>query len=153
QDGGTALKPAPPANFNSSPAPIEPPTSSPTATVQQTEKLGTNERRTIEFTREDLGEALRALARKAKINLIIGDEVTGIVTVRLEKKTPLEAIRIIAQGRDLDFQQKSGDYYLKPRFPAPVKIPPAQESSASEPAKQSNSGIKGDSPAKPPIWT
>ena len=66
-----------------------------------------------EFQGDDINQVFRLLARQAKISLIISDKVVGTVTVRLENKTPLEAIDIIANSKNLIFEEQKGVYYIK----------------------------------------
>ena len=80
-----------------------------------------------EFQGDDINQVFRLLARQAKISLIISDKVAGTVTVRLENKTPLEAIEIIANSKNLILEEQKDVYYIK-----------TQEEKAKEPAISAN---------------
>ena len=60
---------------------------------------------TIDFVDYDLQGALRRLAAKAGVNLILGEEVTGKVTVHLEDVPYAEAMRLIAESKGYAFIQ------------------------------------------------
>jgi|GEM_PF-3802252 len=74
----------------------------------------------IEFQGDDLAMALRTLARKAQMNLVIAADVQDVITLRLEDKTPKEAIEIIANMSDLLIDFKNDVYYIENRVPKPV---------------------------------
>ena len=59
----------------------------------------------IDFVDYDLQGALRRLAAKAGVNLILGEEVTGKVTVHLENVPYAEAMRLIAESKGYAFIQ------------------------------------------------
>ncbi len=79
----------------------------------------------VEFQGDDISVAVRSLARRAKLNIVVGDQVRGTVTARIENKTPREAIEIIAQSKDLILDEKDGILYLRPRNPRPPNEPEA----------------------------
>ena len=58
-----------------------------------------------EFQGDDVGQVLRLLARQAKVNMVVSDQVTGTVTMRLEDVTALQAINIIAKAKGLSLDQ------------------------------------------------
>ncbi len=98
------------------PAPIEPPTLGTPGTQSTDPSLSAAGSRAREFEGTELGTVLRLLARQAKINLIISDKVLATpstVTIRLEDKTALDTIKIIAQQKGLLFTQVEGDYFVK----------------------------------------
>ncbi|MEA3188455.1 MAG: type pilus assembly protein PilQ [Chthoniobacter sp.] len=71
-----------------------------------------------EFQGDDVSQVLRLLARQAKINLVVSDKVDATqpplkVTMRLEDKTPIEAIHIIATSKGLIMDQSEGVYFIK----------------------------------------
>ncbi len=53
----------------------------------------------IEYIEADIQNVLRTLAAKAGVNLIVGDEVTGKVTVHLEGVPYEEALRLIVDSK------------------------------------------------------
>jgi type IV pilus assembly protein PilQ len=61
---------------------------------------------------------LRLLARQCKISLVVSDRISDAqppmkVTMRLEDKTPMEAIKIIVFAKGLVLLQKDGVYYVQ----------------------------------------
>ncbi len=66
-----------------------------------------------EFQGDDVGQVLRLLARQAKINMVVSDQVTGTVTMRLEDVTALQAIAIIVKAKGLFMDQIDHVYYIK----------------------------------------
>ncbi len=66
-----------------------------------------------EFQGDDINQVFRILARQAKISLVISPKVAGVVTMRLENKTPLETIEIIANSNNLIFEEQKDVYYIK----------------------------------------
>ena len=71
-------------------------------------------RRAHDFEGEDLNLVLRGLARQAKINMVVSPQVTGLVSMRLENVTPLEAIQTIVKANQLILDQDAtGTYYVK----------------------------------------
>ena len=88
----------------------------------------------IDFVDYDLQGALRRLAAKAGINLILGEEVTGKVTVHLEDVPYAEAMRLIAESKGYAFiQDKTGKNLVK------VK---SKESLESEPVEVRMYGLR-----------
>lgn len=76
----------------------------------------------IEYIEADIQNVLRTLAAKAGVNLILGDEVTGKVTVHLEDVPYEEALRLIVESK--------GYTYLRDRNIVKVK---SRESLETEP--------------------
>ena len=102
-----AGKPAPPQPSTSTPATTTIP---PVAADTVTESGGVGVR---EFQGDDVGQVLRLLARQAKINMVVSDQVTGTVTMRLEDVTALQAIAIIVKAKGLFMDQIDQVYYIK----------------------------------------
>ena len=69
--------------------------------------------RAREFQGDDVGQVLRLLARQAKINVVVSDQVQGTVSMRLEDVTALRAIEIICQSKGLFLNNVDGIYYIK----------------------------------------
>jgi len=67
----------------------------------------------VSFQGDDVGQVLRLLARQAKINMVVSDQVTGTVTMRLEDVTALQAIAIIVKAKGLFMDQIDHVYYIK----------------------------------------
>src|SRR5438874_9188766 len=103
-----AGKPAPPQPSTSTPATTT--TIPPVATDTATESGGVGVR---EFQGDDVGQVLRLLARQAKINMVVSDQVTGTVTMRLEDVTALQAIAVIVKAKGLFMDQIDHVYYIK----------------------------------------
>jgi type IV pilus secretin PilQ/predicted competence protein len=82
----------------------------PTAPESATESGGVGVR---EFQGDDVGQVLRLLARQAKVNMVVSDQVTGTVTMRLEDVTALQAIAIIVKAKGLFMDQIDHVYYIK----------------------------------------
>src|SRR5581483_3797513 len=79
---------------------------------------GTSAHALNEFQGDDVSQVLRLLARQAKINLVVSDKVDSAqpplkVTMRLEDKTPIEAIKIIVTSKGLIMDEQEGVYYIK----------------------------------------
>src|SRR5437588_4862779 len=102
-----AVKPAAPQPSTSTPATTTLP---PVAADTATESGGVGVR---EFQGDDVGQVLRLLARQAKINMVVSDQVTGTVTMRLEDVTALQAIAIIVKAKGLFMDQIDHVYYIK----------------------------------------
>jgi type IV pilus assembly protein PilQ len=101
------------------PQPVDPPK----------EAISPTTPRLLEFQGEDLSLVLRTLARSAKVNMVVSDDVTGTVSIRLEDKTPREAIEIIVTAKDLLLDDKKGTLYVRARNPpppAPAKSPKSE---------------------------
>ncbi len=82
---------------------------------------------TTDFQGEDVAAVLRLLARKANANIVVSDKVTQsgqTVTLRLQDKSPIEAIRIIVTAKNLLLNEVDGVYYVK-----------TQEERATEPTE------------------
>jgi type IV pilus secretin PilQ/predicted competence protein len=102
-----AAKPVTPPPSTSTPATT---TAPPLTTEAATESGGVGVR---EFQGDDVGQVLRLLARQAKINMVVSDQVTGTVTMRLEDVTALQAIAIIVKAKGLFMDQIDHVYYIK----------------------------------------
>ena len=103
----TAPKGAAPQPSTSTPATTVVP---PAATESAVESGGVGVR---EFQGDDVGQVLRLLARQAKVNMVVSDQVTGTVTMRLEDVTALQAIAIIVKAKGLFLDQIDHVYYIK----------------------------------------
>ena len=72
--------------------------------------------RTIEFQGDEIGLVLRTLARQAKMNIVVSDQVGatgGTVSMRIEEKTPKEAIETIITAKGLIMDEQKGIYFIK----------------------------------------
>jgi type IV pilus secretin PilQ/predicted competence protein len=103
-----AGKPVTPPPSTSTPATTT--AAPPVATDTATESGGVGVR---EFQGDDVGQVLRLLARQAKINMVVSDQVTGTVTMRLEDVTALQAVAIIVKAKGLFMDQIDHVYYIK----------------------------------------
>ncbi len=70
-----------------------------------------------DFQGDPIDLVLRTLARQARMNIVVTDAVTttgGTVNMRIEDKTPKEAIEIIVESKGLILDEgKGGVYYIK----------------------------------------
>ena len=68
-----------------------------------------------EFQGDDVGQVLRLLARQAKINMVVSDQIppATTVTMRLEDVTALQAIAIITKAKGLFMDKIDNVYYIK----------------------------------------
>lgn len=119
-----------------SPAPIEPPIAIPSApgvppapAVSDSALVApaTNASRLNEFQGDEIGLVLRTLARQGGMNVVVSDKVAasaGTVTMRLENKTPREALEVIVQDKGLYMTELNGVYFIK-----------TQEEKAKEPTE------------------
>lgn len=129
----------PPTSAAVTPAPIEPPVQ-PAGTPQQIvppvpgdgnaaavpgapgvapapNALPAGAARLNDFQGDPIDLVLRTLARQAKMNIVVSDKVAqsaGTVNMRIEDKTPAEAIEIIVESKGLVMDKGKGDvYYIK----------------------------------------
>ncbi len=70
-----------------------------------------------DFQGDPIDLVLRTLARQARLNIVVSEAVAttgGTVSMRLEDKSPKEAIEIIVESKGLIMDQGKGDvYYIK----------------------------------------
>lgn len=66
-----------------------------------------------EFQGDDVGQVLRLLARQAKMNMVVSDQVVGTVTMRLEDVTAMQAVAIIVKAKGLFMDKIDNVYYIK----------------------------------------
>lgn len=97
-----------------------------TATDKMVENGGVGVR---EFQGDDVGQVLRLLARQAKINMVVSDQIPpgATVTMRLDNVTALQAIEIIVQSKGLFLKKLDNVYYV--RTPAEQEKEPTQSGS------------------------
>lgn len=120
----SAVAPAAPVT----PSPIDPPIVDPTSGQQvvapvetpvapavetSAPTLSPTAARMNEFQGDEIGLVLRTLARQAKMNLVVSEKVQGTVTLRLEDKTPREAIEVIVTAKGLVMDEVNGVYFIK----------------------------------------
>lgn len=83
-----------------------------------------------EFQGDEIGLVLRTLARQARMNISVSEKVSttaGAVTMRIEDKTPREAIDVIVIAKGLVMDEVNGVYFIK-----------TQEERAKEPTESHN---------------
>lgn len=69
-----------------------------------------------EFQGDEIGLVLRTLARQARMNIVVSEKVSttaGTVTMRIEDKTPREAIDVIILSKGLVMDELNGVYFIK----------------------------------------
>jgi len=93
------------ANTNSDSAAPAPPTATTPSATNTAAATEASSQISIDFVDYDLQGALRRLATKAGVNLILGEEVTGKVTVHLEDVPYADAMRLIAESKGYAFIQ------------------------------------------------
>jgi type IV pilus assembly protein PilQ len=114
------------AGSEPSPAPALATTTTPPNT-NATPAIETSPQIMIDFVDYDLQGALRRLAAKAGINLILGEEVTGKVTVHLEDVPYAEAMRLIAESKGYAFiQDKTGKNLVKVKSKESLESEPVE---------------------------
>jgi len=59
------------------------------------------------FADTEIALALTTLARRAGVSLVLGDNIIGKVTVHLEKVSPKDAMRLIAESKGYVFQEEN----------------------------------------------
>ena len=124
-----------------SPAPIEPPIAVPNSpAVPPAPVVGGQPvagdaslaatRGVIEFQGDEIGLVLRTLARQARMNVVVSEKVSasaGTVTMRLDDRTPREALEVIVQDKGLFLSEINGVFFIK-----------TQEEKAKEPAESAS---------------
>jgi len=92
-------------------SPVEPP-------IQSAKENGI-----IEFQGDDISVVLRTLARRANLNLVVGDQIKGTVNMRVQNTTPREAIDRIVKSNGLVLVEKDGILYLRPeKLPIELEV-------------------------------
>jgi type IV pilus assembly protein PilQ len=137
-----ATPPAIPPVAPVSPAPIEPPIAIPNApAVPPAPSVGQpgltvpgevppTASRVIEFQGDEIGLVLRTLARQARMNVVVSEKVSataGTVTLRLDDRTPREALEVIVQDKGLFMSEINGVFFIK-----------TQEEKAKEPTESAS---------------
>lgn len=123
------------------PAPIEPPITVPSVPTTTTETAtepapaaaatepattnitavggsGPNSRSLTEFQGDDIAQVLRLLARQAHVTLMVSDKIEQSqppikVTARIENKSALDTIKLIAENKNLVLTEREGVYQIK----------------------------------------
>ncbi len=106
------------------PAPIEPPpvvepggiSTLPSAGTEGAAGTLTVSSKLNDFQGDPIDLVLRTLARQAKMNIVVSDAVTtsaGTVNMRIEDKSPREAIDIIVTAKGLVMDEQKGVYFIK----------------------------------------
>jgi type IV pilus assembly protein PilQ len=83
------------------------------APVEAPVVVNPNARKTHDFQAEEVGTVLRILARQAGINIMVSDQITGTINMRVENLTPMEAIRVVVDAKGLDMSQVNNVYFIK----------------------------------------
>ncbi|MEO8353489.1 MAG: secretin N-terminal domain-containing protein, partial [Chthoniobacteraceae bacterium] len=119
-DGG-AIAPAPidpPITYPAVPPPPVPPQGTATELNVPGDNVGLapTAGRLNEFQGDDISLVLRTLARQAEMNIVVSDKVAaaaGTVTMRIQDKTPREAIEVIIAAKGLVMDELNGVYFVK----------------------------------------
>jgi type IV pilus assembly protein PilQ len=67
----------------------------------------------LDFQGDEIATVLRLLARQAGVNLYVSEQVVGTLTMRIEGKSPLEAIRFIVRAKGLILDEDGRDFFVK----------------------------------------
>ena len=115
--------PAPVGSAPANPAAVVPPVAPPAfaapvdvvapVTIEAPAPARANARTLHDIQGDDITTVLRLLARQAGINIMVSDQITGTISMRLENMTPLEAIKVIVNSKGLDISQTDNVYYIK----------------------------------------
>jgi len=84
-----------------------------TNTVTQTTTTTQTRRPPIEYVDADLRDVVRALARQAGMNVIVGEDVTGKVTTRLVDVPIEQALKIILESKGYVLTYGDGVYQVR----------------------------------------
>lgn len=110
----------PPVNAVEAPVPVSPTSTIPAQTAPEmasVPQLAPTAARLNDFQGDPIDLVLRTLARQAKMNIVVTDAVTqsgGTVNMRIEDKSPKEAIEIIVESKGLIMDEgKGGVFYIK----------------------------------------
>ena len=90
-----------------------PPPPAPPAAGEVSFVANPNARTVREFQGDEVPMVLRLLARQAGINIVVSDQITGTINMRVENLTPLEAIRVIVDAKGFDMSQVNNVYFIK----------------------------------------
>ena len=112
-----------------SPAQAEPKATKPRP-IKQPAAVTPSTPRLHEFQGEEIIPVLQALARGAGVTIIISEPLAGTVTAKIENKTPIQALRIIADAKELIVEEKEGVLYIRSQNPLP---PPAESKKSEDP--------------------
>lgn len=87
--------------------PIEPPVA-----PQAISPAKPDERRVFEFQEDELPLVLRMLARQAGMNVILNENVRGRITLRVQDKTPREALDLVCEMKGLKMEENAGVFFI-----------------------------------------
>src|SRR5262245_11186536 len=96
------------------------PITSPVEGREAAEGLSPTAARTSDFQGDDIKLGLRTLARQARRNVVVADNVRGTVTLRINDKTPKETFDVVCASKGLNVSvDKEGVYLVSdPNAPA-----------------------------------
>ncbi|MEI6562631.1 MAG: hypothetical protein WCO68_11235 [Verrucomicrobiota bacterium] len=93
---------------------VAPPAAAPaTAAVEAPVALNPNARTVHDIQGDEVATVLRIMARHAGINIVVSDQITGTINMRLENMTPMEVIKVIVEAKGLDLSQTNNVYFVK----------------------------------------
>ena len=72
-----------------------------------------NARTVHDIQGDEVATVLRIMARHAGINIVVSDQITGTINMRLENMTPMEVIKVIVDAKGLDLSQSNNVYFVK----------------------------------------
>ena len=68
----------------------------------------------LDYENVDVRSLLQAMAQAANVNMLVSDQVTGSVTVRLEAMPWEQALDVVLAAKGLGRQEKSGIIIVEP---------------------------------------
>jgi hypothetical protein len=100
-------------------APGAPAETPPSTDAINTDAISADTPRNFDFSGESVSVVLLKLGRAAKMNIAVADSVEGVVNMRIEGKTPREAMMMIVESQNLVFKEvQRGLFYIRPKNPA-----------------------------------
>ena len=73
-----------------------------------------DEQVTLDFRRARISRIMRIFTVKAKVNIVLADEVEGKMSVSMEETPIEEAFRAILQAAGLTFERRKGAVFVEP---------------------------------------
>ncbi len=69
----------------------------------------------LDFKDVSIRDAMRLVAKRANINLVLHQSIAGVVTVQLKAVKPLDALRMLAKANDLHLEEDGNYLFALPR--------------------------------------
>ena len=118
-----AVKTEPEAPVKSQPQPVTPPSSETTIKKLQdsvaappgTKKLYTGRKVTLEFVDADIRKIFQLIAEVSNLNMLLGDDVTGVITIKLVNVPWDQALDMILESKGLAMRAEGNIVLVKPQ--------------------------------------